>query len=174
MSSVVRPTRPRAAVPRRLHLLLRDGTAIEGVAKVGADQSLVAFLNARPGWMTLTQARRARSDDPEGFMIVHAEHIIMASAPDGKVSVQARTATAPEERIVEFVLLGGRTVRGYLPIAPGQRLGDAVAAAGGRFVALSLARLFPEETDVGDIAIQTGALAVVRDLRPSNSAPEPE
>ena len=174
MSSVVRPTRPRAAVPRRLHLLLRDGTAIEGVVKVGADQSLVAFMNARPGWMTMTQARRARSEDPEGFMIVQAEHIIMASAPDGKVSVQPRTATAPEERIVEFVLLGGRAVRGYLPIAPGQRLGDAVSAAGGRFVALSLARLFPEETDVGDIAISTAALALVRDLRPTSTAPEAE
>ncbi len=174
MSSIVRPTRPRAAVPRRLHLLLRDGTAVEGVVKVGSDQSLVAFLNARQGWMTLTQAKRTKSDDPEGFMIVQAEHIIMASAPDGKVAVQARTATAPEERIVEFVLLGGRAVRGYLPIAPGQRLGDAVAAASGRFVALSLARLFPEETDVGDIAISTAALAVVRDLRPSNTAPESE
>jgi hypothetical protein len=134
----------------------------------------VAFLNARTGWMTLTQARRTKTDDPEGFMIVHSEHIIMASAPDGKVSVQSRTATAPDERIVECVLLGGRTVRGYLPVAPGQRLVDVVSAAGGRFVALSLARLFPEETDVGDIAIQTGALAVLRDLRPPTTAPEPE
>jgi hypothetical protein len=174
MSSVVRPTRPRAAVPRRLYLLLRDGTAIEGVVKVGADQSLVQFLNNRPGWMTLTQARRTKTDDPEGFMIVHAEHIIMASAPDGKVSVQARTATAPDERIVEFVLFGGRAVRGYLPIAPGQRLGDALASANGKFMALSLARLFPEETDVGDIAVQTSGITVVRDLRPSNTAPEPE
>ena len=131
MSSVVRPTRPRAAVPRRLHFLLRDGTAIEGVVKVGADQSLVAFMNARPGWMTLTQARRTKSDDPEGFMIVHAEHVIMASAPDGKVSVTARTATAPDERIVECVLLGGRTVRGYLSVAPGQRLMDAISSSKG-------------------------------------------
>jgi hypothetical protein len=174
MSSVVRPTRPRAAVPRRLHFLLRDGTAVEGVVKVGSDQSLVQFLNARPAWMTLTQARRTKTDDPEGFMILHGEHIVMASAPDGKVSVQAKTATAPDERIVEFVLLGGRTVRGYLAVAPGQRLTDSISAASGRFVALSLARLYPEETDVGDIAISTGALVVVRDLRPSNTAPEPE
>jgi hypothetical protein len=144
------------------------------MVKVGSDQSLVAFLNARQGWMTLTQARRAKSDDPEGFMILQGEHIIMASAPDGKVSVQARTATAPEERIVEFVLIGGRVVRGYLAVAPGQRLVDAVAAANGRFVGLSVARLFPEETDVGDIAISTAALTVVRDLRPSNTAPDPE
>lgn len=173
MSSVVRPTRPRAPISRKLQLLLRDGTAVEGVVKVGADQSLIAFLNARPGWMTMTQARRTKSDDAEGFMIIQAEHIIMASAPDGRVSVQARTATAPEERIVEFVLLGGRAVRGYLPVAPGQRLGDAVSAAGGRFVALSLARLYPEETDVGDIAISTGALALIRDLRPQTT-PEHE
>lgn len=172
MSEIIRPTRARQPIPRRLQLLLRDGTAIEGVVKVGAGQSLVAFLNARTGWMNLTQARRTKSDDPEGHLIVHSDHIVMASAPDGKVQVSPTTGAAMDERIVEFVLLGGRTVRGYVPAAPGQRLSDAVAAAG-RFMALSLARLFPEGVDVGDVAIQTAGIAIVRDLRGA-AAPEPE
>ena len=172
MSSVVRPMRPKHPLPRRLHLLLRDGTAIEGVAKVGSGQSLVAFLNSRSGWMSLMQARRTKSDDPEGFILVNTEHIVMASAPEGRVQV-ASTNQNVEERIVELVLLGGRIVRGYVPVATGQRLSDCVAASG-KFMGVSLARLFPEETDVGDIAVQTGALAVVRDLRPSTTAPEPE
>ena len=172
MSSVVRPTRPRQPIPRRLHLLLRDGTSIDGMAKVGAGESLVAFLNNRSGWMSVTQARRVKSDDPEGYMLVRAEHIVMASAPEGRVQVASTNNPNVDERIVEIVLLGGRTVRGYLPVAKGQRLSDCVSASG-RFMGLTLARLFPEETDVGDIAIQTAALAVVRDLRPT-SAPEPE
>jgi hypothetical protein len=172
MSSVVRPMRPKHPIPRRLHLLLRDGTAIEGVVKVGPGQSLVAFLNSRSGWMSLMQARRTKSDDPEGFILVHTEHIVMASAPEGRVQVASTNQTV-EERIVEFVLLGGRIVRGYVPVATGQRLSDCVAASG-KFMGVSLARLFPEETDVGDVAIQTGALAVVRDLRPPTNVPEPE
>jgi hypothetical protein len=164
MSSIVRPTRPRQPVPRRLHLLLKDGTAIEGVVKVGANQSLVAFLNSRSGWMNVTQARRPKLDETEGHMIVHMEQIVMASAPDGRVQVASTLAAATDERIVELTLLGGRSVRGYLPAAPGQRLSDCVAAAG-RFMGVSLARLYPEEQDVGDVAIQTAALTVVRDLR---------
>lgn len=163
MSSIVRPTRARQPVPRRLQLLLRDGTAVDGVVKVGAGQSLVAFLNTRSGWMNVTQARRANSDEPEGFMIVQTEHIVMASAPDGKVQV-ASAAAGVDDRLVEIVLTGGRVVRGYVPAASGQRLSDCVAAAG-RFLGVSLARLFPEGTDVGDVAVNTAALAIVRDLR---------
>ena len=85
MSSIVRPTRARQPVPRRLQLLLRDGTAIEGVVKVGSGQSLVAFLNSRSGWMNVMQARRAKSDDAEGHLIVQVDQVIMASAPDGQI-----------------------------------------------------------------------------------------
>ena len=170
MSSIVRPTRARQPIPRRLHILLRDGTAVDCVVKVGSDQSLVAFLNSRSGWMTVTQARRANIDEPEGFMIVQTEQVVMASAPDGKVQVASGTA-GMDDRLVEFVLIGGRSVRGYVPVAPGQRLTDCVAVSG-RFISVSLARLFPEGTDVGDVAVHTGAIAIVRDLR--GAAPEPE
>lgn len=169
MSSIVRPTRARQPIPRRLHLLLRDGTAVDGIVKVGSDQSLVAFLNSRAGWMTVTQARRANIDEPEGFMIVQTEQVVMASAPEGKV--QVGTTAGMDDRLVEFVLIGGRSVRGYVPVAPGQRLTDCVAVSG-RFISVSLARLFPEGTDVGDVAVQTGAIAIVRDLH--GAAPEPE
>lgn len=169
MSAIVRPTRARQPIPRRLHLLLRDGTAVDGMVKVGADQSLVAFLNSRAGWMTVTQARRANVDEPEGFMIVQTEQVVMASAPEGKV--QVGTSAGMDDRLVEFVLIGGRSVRGYVPVAPGQRLTDCVAVSG-RFISVSLARLFPEGTDVGDVAVHTGAIAIVRDLQ--GAAPEPE
>lgn len=172
MSEISRPTRPRQPIARRLQILLRDGTAIEGTVKVGAGQSLVAFLNARTGWMNLMHARRTKSDDVEGHLIVHSDHIVMASAPDGKVQVAPTTSAGMDEHIVEFVLLGGRIVRGYVPAASGQRLSDAVSASG-RFMALSLARLFPEGVDVGDVAIQTAGIAIVRDLRGA-AAQEPE
>ena len=171
MSSIVRPTKPRQPIPRRLHLLLRDGTAVEGMVKVSANQSLVSFLNSRSGWMSVTQARRTKDDEPEGHMIVQLDHIVMASAPDGRVQVASTPAAGVDERIIEVTLLGGRAVRGYLPVAPGQRLSDCVAAAG-RFMGLTLARLFPEGQDVGDVAVQTATLAIVRDLRSAASEPE--
>lgn len=170
MSAIVRPTKPRVPLPRRLQLLMRDGSAIEGTVKVGADQSIVAYLNSRSGWMSMTQAHRAKSDEAPGHLLVQTDHIVMVSAPDGNVQVVTTPAIGVDDRIVEFLMLGGRAVRGYVPAAAGQRLSDCVASSG-RFIGVSLARLFPQEQDVGDIALATGALAAVRDLR---SAPPPE
>jgi hypothetical protein len=158
-------------MPRRLQILLRDGTAVEGVVKVGGDQSLVSFLNSRSGWMSLTQAKRTKDNEPEGHMLVQIDHVVMVSVPDGRVQVASTSNASVDERIVEVTLLGNRGVRGYLPVAPGQRLSDCVAAAG-RFMGLTLARLYPEGHDVGDVAIQTAAISLVRDLR--TAAPEPE
>ena len=94
----------------------------------------------------------------------------MVSAPDGNVQVVTTPSVGVDDRIVEFVMLGGRAIRGYVPAAAGQRLSDCVASSG-RFIGVSLARLFPEEQDVGDVALATGALALVRDLR---GAPPPD
>lgn len=171
MSPIERPTKPRVPIPRRLQLFLRDGSAVEGTVKVGANQSLVSFLNSRSGWMSVTQAKRTKDNEPEGHMLIQLDHILMATAPDGKLQVASMPGAGVDERIVEVSLIGGRAVRGYLPVAPGQRLSDCVAAAG-RFMGLTLARVYPEDQDVGDVAVQTSSLVIVRDLR--SSAPEPE
>lgn len=163
-------TRPRALKTRRLQFVLRDGSTIEGTLKAGGDQSLVAFLNSRSGWMNVTDAARVGADEPPGHMILQTEHIVMAISRDGDVGVST-SASGAGERMVEAVLIGGRVVRGYVPAADGQRLSDVVARAG-RFIGVSLARLFPEGADVGDIALQTATLAIVRDL--SGRTPEAE
>lgn len=162
---VLRPsavTRPRIAKKRRLQFVMRDGTTIDGVVKVGGDQSLVAFLNTRSGWMNLTEAARGGSGETPGHMIIQTDHVVMAISLDGDVGV-APAVSGPGDRMVELVLVGGRVVRGYVPAAAGQRLSDTVARSG-HYIGVSLARLFPEATDAGDIAIQMAALMLVRDL----------
>lgn len=149
---------------------MHDGATIEGTVKAGGDQSLVGFLNTRSGWMNVTDAVRVGAGEPPGHMIVQTEHIIMVISLDGDVGVSP-TASGAGERLVEAVVMGGRVVRGYVPAAAGQRLSDTVARSG-RYIGVSLARLFPEGTDVGDIALQTAALEIVRDL--SSTSPETE
>ncbi len=160
--------RVHAAKPRAMHFLMRDGTAIEGTVQVGENQSLVSFMNSRSGWMSVTKAKRAGTDEAPGHMIIHADHIVMASSPDGAVHLTTAGAGTGVERLVELVLVGGRVVRGYVPGALGQRLSECVAASG-KFVGISLARLFPEGTDVGDVVLQNSALEIVRDLRITDS-----
>ncbi len=155
-------TRPRALAARKLQFVLRDGATVEGTVKAGRDQSLVAFLNTRSGWMNVTDAARIGAGEPPGHLILQTDHVVIAISRDGGVGVST-SASGAGERMVELVLIGGRIVRGYVPAADGQRLSDLVARSG-RFIGVSLARLFPEGADVGDIAVQTAALTVVRDL----------
>ncbi len=174
MTGAVRPTRAKFPGPRRLQFLRRAGTAVDGVVKVGSGQSLMAFLNSRSGWMSMTQAKRSRSGDEPGHLLIQTDQIIMASAPDGDVQVASTPlGLTVDERIVELVLMGGHVVRGYLPAAAGQRISDCIAASG-KFMGVTLARLFPERKDVGDVAIATAALTMVRDLRGSAPEPKPE
>src|SRR5579872_7272518 len=104
--------RIRAAHPRRLHLILRDGTMIEGSVQIGEDQALVSYLNSRRGgWMNLTRAHRPKLNEQPGHLIVQTEHVIMASAPDRDAQVAVVPAGGGvEDRPIEIVLIGGKTV----------------------------------------------------------------
>lgn len=160
--------RVHAAKPRAMHFLMHDGTAIEGVVQIGENQSLISFLNSRSGWMSVTKAKRSKTDETPGHMIIHSDHIVMATSPDGAVQLTSTTVANNVERLVEIVLVGGRVVRGYIPSALGQRLTEIVSASG-KFIGISLARLFPEGIDVGDVALKNGSLEIVRDLRITDS-----
>ena len=171
--------RLKSAQPRRLHLVMRDGTMIEGQIQIGEEQTLVSYLNSRRGgWMNLTRARRPKLDEPAGYMIVQSDHVILASAPDGNVQIAGGATATIEERQVEVVLVGGKTLRGSVSAATQQRMSDFVSASG-RFMGLAHAILLPDERALGDIALHGGAIEIFRDLggtvplEEGGSAPEP-
>ena len=155
-------SRLRPAQPCRLNIVLRDSMVIEGYIHIGEDQSLVQYFSSRRGgWMNVTRARRTRTDDAPGHIIVQSEHVVMASAPDGGVMVTS--APGAEERPVEVVLVGGHTIRGHLPAGPKQRLSDVIAAYG-KFIGITRATL-SDGRALGDLALNAGAIALLRDLR---------
>ena len=150
--------------PRRLNLVLRDSTVIEGWIHIGDEQTLVQYLNTRRGGgFNVTRARRPRLVEPPGHIIAQAEHIVMASAPDGAIAVGGTSGIGTEERPVEVVLLGGHTVRGFLAAAPQQRLSDVIAACG-KFIGLPRATL-KDGRELGDVVLHSGAIEFLRDLR---------
>jgi hypothetical protein len=158
---------------------MRDGTMIEGQIQIGEEQTLVSYLNSRRGgWMNLTRARRPKLDEAPGYMIVQSDHVILASAPDGNVQIAGGANQAVEERQVEVVLVGGKTLRGYVTAASQQRLSDFVSASG-RFMGLGRATLMPDDRALGDVALHGGAIEIFRDLAGTvpldegGSAPEP-
>jgi hypothetical protein len=163
----------KAAQSRRLHFLMRDGTFIEGNVRIGEDQSLVSFLQSRRGgWMNVTPGRRPKTDEPPAYMIMQTEHIIFATAPDHDIQiVTSQAAGSGPGRPVEFVLIGGKTLRGLLYGAAKQRLSDVVRGAG-RFTAVAKATLVAEGRLLGDVALHTGAIAFARDNSNAGAPPE--
>jgi len=81
----------------------------------------------------------------------------MTAAPGGAV----------EERPVEIVLIGGKTVHGFVNAADKQRLSDYIGAQAGRFMGLQRATFAADGRSLGDLALSIGAIEILRDLRAS-------
>jgi hypothetical protein len=145
---------------------MRDGTMLEGHVLIGEDQALVPYLNSRRGgWMNVTRAHRPKLGEPPGHVIVQSEHIILASGPDGDIQIAIAPSGGVEERPVEVVLIGGRVVRGFVSAAAQQRLSDYIGAQAGRFMGLQRATLMPDSRALGDLALHTGSIEILKDLR---------
>jgi len=165
--------RVRQAQSRRVHLVLRDGTMVEGYIQIGEDQALVPYLNGRRGgWMNLTRAHRPKLAEPPAQLIVQSEHVILATAPDGDVQIATAPPSGVEERNVEAVLLGGKVIRGFVIAAARQRLSDYIASQAGKFMWVQRATLAADDRALGDIALHMGAIELVRDLNAGASIEE--
>lgn len=152
---------------KRLHLIMRDTTMLEGEIYIGDDAPLVQYLaNRKGGWMNMVRARRPKLTENPGHLIVQTDHIVLASAPDGNVLVLGQSATGVGERAVDIILAGGTTVRGILPLAPQQRLSDYLNASG-RFVGVKAASLAADGRALGDVVIHSSAITMLRETRES-------
>lgn len=158
-------SRIRQAHSRRVHLVMRDGTMVEGFIQIGEDQALVPYLNGRRGgWMNVTRAHRPKLGEPPAHVIVQSEHIILATAPDGDVQIAVAPPSGVEERSVEAVLLGGKVIRGFVTAAARQRLSDYIGSQTGKFMWLQRASLAADGRALGDIALHMGAIEILKDL----------
>jgi len=150
---------------KRLHLIMRDTTMLEGEIFIGDDAPLVQYLaNRKGGWMNMVHAHRPKLSEPPGHLIVQTDHIVLASAPDGNVLVLGQATTGGGERGVDIVLMGGTTVKGILPLAPQQRLSDYLNSSG-RFVGVKAASLASDGRALGDVVIHASAITMLREAR---------
>ncbi|MCX5760770.1 MAG: hypothetical protein NTW72_04575 [Gemmatimonadetes bacterium] len=157
----------KAAEPKRLHLIMRDTTMLDGEIYIGDDAPLVQFLaNRKGGWMNMVHARRPKLNENPGHIIVQTDHIVLASAPDGNVLVLGQAAHGVGERAVDIVLVGGTTVKGVLPLAPQQRLSDYLNSSG-RFIGVKAASLASDGRALGDVVIHSSAITMLRETRES-------
>jgi len=158
--------RTRAQESKRIHVVLRDSTLLEGSIFIAEDMSLVAFLgNRKGGYMNMVDARRPKLQEAPGHLIVQTDLVVLVSAPDGNLTVVGQAGAGAGEREVEIYLIGGKAIRGVMFVAPMQRMSDYLHHCG-KFVGLTRGVFTADNSDIGDVAINTSAISMIREARP--------
>ncbi len=157
--------RSRAQESKRIHVVMRDGSLLEGSIYIAEDMSLVAFLGSRKGgYMNMVDARRPKLQEAPGHLIVQTDLAVIVSAPDANVTVVGQASAGAGEREVEIYLVGGKALRGVLFVAPLQRMSDYLHHSG-KFVGLARAVFTADNAEIGDVAINTSAIAMIREAK---------
>lgn len=116
--------------------------------------------------MNMVEARRPKLNEAPGHIIVQTDLVVLVTAPDGNVSAVNASGASQGEREVEMNLIGGKRLRGVMYLAPMQRMSDYLHQVG-KFAGISKAVLLPEQTTLGEIAVNTSAIATVAEAKPS-------
>ncbi len=164
-------TRARAQESKRLHLVLRDGTLVEGSIFIAEDMSLVSFLGSRKGgFINMVDARRPKLNETPGHLIAQSDLVVLVSAPDENVLVVGPAGAGAGEREVEITMIGGKTLKGTMYLAPMQRMSDYLAQCG-KFAGVVRAQFAADGVDIGDVAVNTAAISLIREFqKPDNAA----
>ncbi|MCE9602501.1 MAG: hypothetical protein K8S21_09890 [Gemmatimonadetes bacterium] len=158
-------SKTRVQENKRLHAVMRDGSLLEGSVHIAEDMSLVSFLgNRKGGWMNFMDARRPKLQEEPRHMIVQVDLVVLVSAPDGDMQVVASSATGHGERQVEVHLIGGKRIKGTMYLAPMQRMSDYLHQCG-KFAGIKGATILPENSELGDIAVNTSAIATMQETK---------
>lgn len=157
--------RTRAQENKRLHVVMRDGSVVEGSIFIGEDMSLVSFLGSRKGgWMNMVDAHRPKMSEESGHLIIQTDLVVLVSAPDNDMQVVSQSGAGAGERDVELHLVGGKTLRGVMFVAPMQRMSDYLNHCG-KFAGIARATLLPEMHAIGDVGVNTSSIAMIHEAR---------
>jgi hypothetical protein len=159
--------RVRTQESKRLHVVLRDGSLLEGSIYIAEDMSLIAFLGSRKGgFMNMVDARRPKLQETPGHLIVQTDLVVLVTAPDANVQVIGPAGAGAGEREVELYLIGGKAIKGTMYLAPMQRLSDYIHHCG-KFAGIVNAKFISDGTEIGDVAVCTSAIAMIREAKPT-------
>lgn len=147
-----------------MHLVLRDGSEVEGGIFLNPGQSLAPYLGTRKGgWVNLVEATWLF---PKEAAVAHAvlqsDHLMYAYGVEDDATKSAMPNSSVVLRRVEVTLTNDTHIRGDLAIAERQRLSDFLFTSG-KFIPLVGAVRVDTGQQVGDIALNHAAVRVLHD-----------
>jgi hypothetical protein len=112
----------------------------------------------------MVDARRPKLNEAPGHLIVQTDLVVLVSAPDDNLQVVGQAGAGAGEREVELHLVGGKALKGKMFMAPMQRMSDYLAHCG-KFAGLVEAVFSVDGSSLGDVAVNTSAIAMIREAR---------
>ncbi len=155
------PTESNA--PQRLRIFLRDHRVLDASARVPEGQSLAMYLASRSRYVNLTAVDWVGTGSAVPHMALKVDHVLWVSSEDGTLPLTAAMAGATARR-VQVELEGGYLLAAGLLLIENQRLTDYLHSAP-PFIPLRDAELRPRRRPLGDIAVNQGAIQLVREIR---------
>lgn len=163
MPTPVNTSRSTSARARRVHLALRDGTALNGRVFLADGQALALYLGSRKGgWVNVIDAAWAADGEAISHLVVQADHLALAASVDGDIA-GAATPAAVVPRWVQLSLENGDKLHGCLFLGERQRLSDYLYAVG-RFLPITSATRASDGATWDDVAVNSATVRLVRDV----------
>ncbi len=167
------PVRPPTARPRRVHLVLRDGAALDGRIYLSEGQTLALYLGSRKGgWVNIVDVVWAADGDTAPHLVLQVDHLALAASTDHDIPAVVGSAIAAQ-RWVQLGLEHGERLQGCLFLAERQRLSDYLHAVG-KFLPITHTTRVHDGVELGDVALNCAAIKLVRDIAvPAHSETHP-
>ncbi len=144
-------------------MVLRDGAVLDGRIFLSDGQTLALFLGSRKGgWVNIVDVVWAADGEGAPHLVLQVDHVALAASTDGDIPAVVGSAIAAQ-RWVQLGLENGARLQGCLFLAERQRLSDYLHAVG-KFLPVSQTTRVPEQSPLGEVAINCAAIKLVRDI----------
>ncbi len=167
---------PTRSESRRLRFFLEDFRVLEGLVGLGAGASVISLLASRKSYISLTDAKWSGSQKSLPHLVLRVDQVVWAGAPNEDIPLVNAPAGGATTQ-ADLQLEGGLILRGGLPLAPRQRLGDYLESAG-PFVPVHKAVLLrsrhggkPVGAALGEIAVRQSVIEAAWEV-PLTAPPE--
>lgn len=143
-------------------MVLRDGSSCHGRVALSDGQSLAAHLGSRKGgWVNLQNVVWTGDGEASPHMVLQVDHLALAASTDH--DTRPAPASATTARWVQVVIENGVRLQGCVYLDERQRLSDFLHEIG-KFLPLVNATRVADQDALGDVAINSAAIKVVRDM----------
>jgi len=168
MTNPAFPRTPSHLHQKKVRVLLRGGSSLEGVIHIPEGMPLLNFLGVKRYFLNLTSVQQGDgtgSAETLEHLSIRLSNVVWVIPLEGTLHISTASAPTGASRTVELQLVDDYTLKVDLNIAEEQRMSDYLDANSG-FVPLFSAMLGSRSQVIDRLAVNHEAILAIRELHP--------